>query len=100
MTYVRQFRAHVGNRIGALALGAVLLLAALVFLAFGIVLIVGLTAAGLVLGLGAALYKRLTRTPPATPRQPGRFGDLDPALEVLPPPGAPPTDRLDSGIKP
>ena len=86
--YVRQLRAHVGSRVGALVLGAVLLLAALVLLTFGIVLIVGLTAVGLVLGIGAALYRRLTGTPPAAARQPGRFGELDPALEVLPPPRA------------
>lgn len=91
--YVRQVRAHVGNRIGALLLGAVLLLAAAVFLTFGFVLIVGLTAVGLVLGVGAALYRRLVGASPATVSQTGRISDLDPAREVLPPPVSSPSER-------
>ena len=93
MMYVRQFRAHVGNRIGALLLGAVLLLAAAVFLTFGFVLIVGLTAVGLLLAVGGALYRRLMGAPPAAARQAGRISDLDPALEVRPPPVSSPSER-------
>lgn len=86
--YVRQFRAHVGNRVGALLLGAVLLVAAGIFLTFGILLIVGLMAAGLLLGLGTALYRRvMTAPPPAAPSQ-RRRDELDPALEILPRPRA------------
>ena len=83
--YVRGFRAHVGNRIGALVLGALLLLAAGVFLTFGIVLIVGLTAVGLLLGVGAALYRRLAGAPATSAPRARPLTGLDPALEVLPP---------------
>ena len=84
--YVRGFRAHVGSRIGALVLGAVLLLAAGVFLTFGIVLIVGLTAVGLLVGVGAALYRRLAGALPTSAPRARPLTELDPALEVLPPP--------------
>lgn len=84
--YVRGFRAHVGTRIGALVLGAVLLVAAGVFLTFGLLLIVGLTVVGLAVGIAAALYRRLTGAPPATAAHRQALRELDPAMEVLPPP--------------
>lgn len=83
--YIRQFRAHVGNRVGALVLGALPLLAAGVFLTFGILLIVGVTVAGLVLGVDAALYRRVQGAPPRDVRSVRPLSGLDPALEVLPP---------------
>ncbi|HUR92134.1 MAG TPA: hypothetical protein VMY38_05615 [Gemmatimonadaceae bacterium] len=95
MMYAREFRAHVGSRIGALLLGAVLLVAAGVFLTFGVVLIVGMIAIGLVVGIAAALYRRLAGSPPAAPRRES-FSGLDPALEVLPPPPIVERKALDS----
>lgn len=83
---IGQYRRATGSKLGALLLGIVLLLAVGVFLAFGFVLLLGLAVAGLVLGAGAALLRRLSGRPAVQPdvRQ-GRHG-LDPSLEVSPPP--------------
>lgn len=86
MMYVRQFHAHIGNRVGALVLGAGLLVAAGVFLTFGFLLIVGLIAFGLVFGIATALYRRLVGAPEATAPRRAAYSELDPAMEVLPPP--------------
>lgn len=75
-----------GSKLGALLLGIVLLLAVGVFLAFGFVLLLGLAAAGLILGTGAALLRRLSGRAAAQPDARQGRGDLDPSLEVSPPP--------------
>lgn len=86
MIFVREFRSSLGGKLGALVAGMVLLIVVGVFLAFGFVLLLALAAAGLLLGVGAALLHRLTgrgRSPSDAirPRH-----DLDPSLEVKPPP--------------
>lgn len=83
---IGQYRRTAGGKLAALLLGVVLLLAVFVFLAFGFVLVLGLAAAGLLLGAGAALLRRLSGRPAVQPDvPPGRHG-LDPSLEVSPPP--------------
>lgn len=86
MIYVREFRSGMGGKVGAIVAGTVLLLLVGVFLAFGFVLLIGLAAAGLVLGIGAALLRRLTGRPPLRPGELRPRRDLDPTLEVKPPP--------------
>ncbi|MEO7648442.1 MAG: hypothetical protein ABIV11_09445 [Gemmatimonadaceae bacterium] len=86
MMFARELRLSTGNKFAAAVLGAALLVVVGVFLAFGFLLVLGLTAAGLLLGVGAALYRRLTGQAPA-PRGQGRsHNGLDPALEVKAPP--------------
>jgi hypothetical protein len=81
---VRAYGFNVRNRPATIALAAVALSLGAVFLAFGIVLLLGLAAVGAVIGTGAFLVRSLTRR---------RFGpvsgsradhELDPALEVFP----------------
>lgn len=88
MMFAREVRLSTGNKFAAVALGAVLLLVVGVFLAFGFLLVLGLTAAGLLLGVGAALYRRLTGRAPVPPSQVRSQHGLDPALEVKPPPAS------------
>lgn len=86
MIYVREFRSGMGGKLGAVVAGAALLVFVGVFLAFGFVLLTGLAAVGLVLGIGGALLRRLTGRPPATRSELRARHDLDPTLEVKPPP--------------
>lgn len=86
MIYVRGFSSGTSGRLGAVVAGVVLLIVVGLFLAFGFLLLLGLAAAGLLLGIGAALLRRLTgrtRVPRAGLRS--KHG-LDPTLEVEPPP--------------
>ncbi|MGI8618923.1 MAG: hypothetical protein ACR2L6_07510 [Gemmatimonadaceae bacterium] len=83
--FARELRVSSGHRFGAIVLGAALLVVVGVFLAFGFVLLVGLAAAGLILGIGAALLRRLAGRPQQRSRVPSPHG-LDPAREVAPPP--------------
>jgi hypothetical protein len=82
---IGQYRRTTGGKLAALLLGFVLLLGVLVFLVFGFVLVLALAAAGLILGGGAALLRRLSGRPAVPDARPGRY-DLDPAREVSPPP--------------
>jgi hypothetical protein len=84
MMFARKLRVSSGNKLGAIVLGAVLLVVVGVFLAFGFALLLGLAAAGLLLGVGAALLRRVTGRPAPQPPLAARHG-LDPALEVAPP---------------
>jgi hypothetical protein len=96
MMYVREFRSSLGGKLGAVVAGAVLLVLVGIFLAFGFVLLVGMAAAGLLLGIGAALLRRLTGRPsPQRDAIRPRHG-LDPSLEVSPPPPleSPAADRM------
>ena len=96
MIYVREFRSSLGGKLGAVVAGTVLLVVVGVILAFGFLLFVGMAAAGLLLGLGATLLRRLTGRPPAR-RDAVRPGHgLDPSLEVSPPPPleSPAADRM------
>lgn len=81
---VTGYRMTTTSKIGAIAVGVVLLGVVGFFLAFGFVLILGLAVAGMLLGLGAALRRKLTRRPaPARTTMIPRH-DLDPAKEVRP----------------
>lgn len=85
MMYVRAFRSSVGGKLGAVVAGTVLLVLVGVFLTFGFVLLLALAAAGLVLGIGGALLRRLTGRAPIGRDALRSRDDLDPALEVKPP---------------
>jgi hypothetical protein len=82
---IGQYRRTAGGKLAALLLGLVLLLGVLVFLVFGFVLVLALAAAGLILGGGAALLRRLGGRPAVPDARSARY-DLDPAREVSPPP--------------
>lgn len=86
MLFARELRVTSGNKLGAVVLGTLLLVVVGVFLAFGIVLLLGLAAAGLILGIGAALLRRLTGRPQLRPGELRPPRGLDPTLEVKPPP--------------
>lgn len=86
MTHVRDVRWSMRGRFGALAAGTALLVVVGVLLTFGFVLLVALAVAGLLLGIGAALLRRLTGRPPGRRNELRQSHDLDPALEVRPPP--------------
>lgn len=75
-----------GGKLGAIVAGTVLLVVVGVFLTFGFVLLLALVAAGLLLGVGGALLRRLTGRAPIRNEELRRRRDLDPALEVKPPP--------------
>jgi hypothetical protein len=89
MMYVRVFRSSLGGKLGAVVAGTVLLVLVGVFLAFGFVLLLALAAAGLALGIGGALLRRLTGRAPIRRDELKPRHDLDPALEVKPPPRPP-----------
>lgn len=86
MIYVRGFSSGTSGKVGAVVAGTVLLIVVGAFLTFGFLLLLGVAAAGLLLGIGAALRRRVTgRT--RVPREALRpKHDLDPTLEVQPPP--------------
>lgn len=86
MIYVREFRSSMGGKLGAIVAGMVLLVVVGVFLTFGFVLLLALAAAGLLLGIGGALLRRLAGRPPIPRHELRPTHDLDPALEVKPPP--------------
>jgi len=83
--FARELRLSTGNKLAVILLGTVLLVVVGVFLAFGFVLLLGLAAAGLLLGTGAALLRRLTGRRPRQSHVASRHG-LDPAREIAPPP--------------
>lgn len=75
------------NRAQTIALAVVALAAGALLLAFGLVLLAGLAAVGLVAGTGIAIYHRLTGRWPGLPRAVGGVGrvePLDPSKEVFP----------------
>ncbi len=78
---IRIYGINVRNRPAAIALAAGALAIGAVFVAFGIVLLLGLAAIGTALGAGALAVRALTQGRLRTPRA-DRM--LDPALEVFP----------------
>lgn len=78
------------NRAQTIALAVVALGAGALLLAFGLVLLAGLAAVGIVVGSGVAIYHRLTGRWPGLPRTAGgamrieRVEGLDPAKQVFP----------------
>lgn len=85
MMFVREFRSSTGGKLGAIVAGAVLLLVLGVFLAFGFILLLGIVAAGLLLGVVAALRRRVMGGGAAPLDGAGSRHGLDPGLEVMPP---------------
>ena len=83
---IGQYRRATGSKLAALILGVVVFLAVLVFLAFGFVLVLGLAAAGVILGAGAALFRRLSGRPAVLHDARAARHNLDPSREVSPPP--------------
>ena len=75
---------HARNRAGALALAVTAVLLGGVLLAFGLLLLLGLAAAGAAIGAGVVLYYKLTGRVPRALRHQWRASALDPALEVYP----------------
>ncbi|MFN2564365.1 MAG: hypothetical protein ABR499_05055 [Gemmatimonadaceae bacterium] len=81
---IRIYGLNAPSRPAAIALAAAALAVGAVFVAFGIVLLLGVAAIGTVVGAGVVVFRRLTgrgsvRIPAA------RFDtELDPSLEVFP----------------
>ena len=75
---------HTRNRAGALALAMTAVLLGSMLLAFGLLLFLGLAAAGAAIGAGVLLYHKLTGRVPRALERRRRAPDLDPALEVFP----------------
>ena len=80
---VRIYRVGSGNRLATIALVAAALAMGAVLIAFGLVLLLGLAAAGVVVGSGLVIYRRLTGRGPLIQRWSAGEA-LDPSLEVLP----------------
>jgi hypothetical protein len=81
---VRLYGFNVRNRPAGIALAAVALSLGLVFVAFGIVLLLGVAAVGAVVGAAVVLVRSLTGRGSARPGRPRPDRELDPALEVFP----------------
>lgn len=86
MMFAGGVRMNFGSRLGAVVLGVALVLGVGVFLALGFVLLLALVAAALLLGIGGALLHRLAGRRPIRPDELRPRHDLDPMLEVKPPP--------------
>lgn len=84
--FARELRLSTGNKFAAIIVGSLLLVVVGVFLAFGFLLILGLMVIGLLLGIGAALYRRLAGRPSTDSGHVQAQHGLDPALEIAPPP--------------
>ncbi|HSJ63365.1 MAG TPA: hypothetical protein VK922_05585 [Gemmatimonadaceae bacterium] len=75
------------SRAGAVALAIAFVALGGIFVAFGLVLLVILAAAGTLIGAGVMVYHRLTgRWPRAVRPADAPQGTLDPSLEVFPGP--------------
>ena len=80
---IRIYRVGPKNRLATTALIAAALAVGAVLIAFGLMLLLGLAAAGVVIGSGVMIYHRLTGRAPAMQRWQERQM-LDPSLEVFP----------------
>jgi hypothetical protein len=80
---VRIYRVGSKNRLATIALVAAALAMGAVLIAFGLVLLLGLAAAGVVVGSGLMIFRRLTGRGPVIQRWSARES-LDPSLEVFP----------------
>ncbi|MDQ3995946.1 MAG: hypothetical protein M3303_02895 [Gemmatimonadota bacterium] len=90
---IRIYGLGVRSRPAAIALAAAAVAVGAVFLAFGIVLLLGLAAVGTVLGAGVLVFRTLTGRG-ADRLHPRREVDLDPTLEVFPTDVAAPAPKL------
>jgi len=80
---VRIYRVGSKNRLATIALVAAALAMGAVLIAFGLVLLLGLAAAGAVVGSGLMIYRRLTGRAPVIQRWSAGEA-LDPSIEVFP----------------
>jgi hypothetical protein len=78
----RSYRLVVRNKPAVIALAGVVVLVGGALLAMGLALLAGLVVAGVVVGTGAALVRRL-RGRDTLPRGVGAHAELDPADEVF-----------------
>jgi uncharacterized protein (DUF58 family) len=81
MPFLRLYGINVRSRPAAIALAAAALAVGAVFVAFGIVLLLGLAAVGIVVGAGVMIFRSLTGRGVGR-LHPTRDIDLDPELEV------------------
>jgi hypothetical protein len=81
---IRMYSLDVKSRAARIALAAAALAVGAVFVAFGIFLLLGLAAVGIVVGAGVLLFRRLTGRSPAFIQAPRVDAELDPSLEVFP----------------
>jgi hypothetical protein len=86
---IRTYQLTTRNKVAVALVTLVALGAGALLLAFGLALLAALAAAGVALGTGAALWRRLrghsSRLPPSAPTD--VHAGLDPAKEVFLPPG-------------
>ena len=80
---MRFYQMTTRTRLGALALGLLVLVVGGTLLAFGVVLLVGLAAVGLVIGGASMLWGKLTGRGPFGFLRHGRRSRLDPSREVF-----------------
>ena len=81
---IRLYKLNVRNRPAAIALAVAALAIGAVFVALGIILLLGLAAIGTVIGAGFVLYRSLIRRNSRQLRAPHPDAELDPSLEVSP----------------
>jgi hypothetical protein len=81
---LRIYGLNVRSRPAAIALAATALAVGAVFVAFGIVLLIGLAAVGTVVGTGVLLVRSLTGRGGGQRHAPRQAAELDPSLEVFP----------------
>lgn len=81
---LRVYGLTVRSRPAAIALAATALAVGAVFVAFGIVLLVGLAAVGAVVGASVLLFRSLTGRGSGRLHAPRHDAELDPSLEVFP----------------
>ena len=91
---LRVYGINVRSRPAAIALAAVALSVGAVFVAFGIVLLLGVAAVGTAIGTGVLLYRALTGRSVDRLRRSEPPSGLDPSLEVFP--SKTPRDKLTS----
>jgi hypothetical protein len=89
---------NIRSRPAAIALAAAALAVGAVFVAFGVLLLLGLAVLGTVVGAGVLAFRSLTGRGTEPLRTPHADPELDPSLEVFPPQSAaqPPPHKLTS----
>jgi hypothetical protein len=79
---IRSYRLTVRNKPAAIALAGVAVIVGGALLAMGLAVIAGLVVAGVVVGTGAMLFRRLQGRA-ELPRRSAAHAELDPAKEVF-----------------
>ena len=81
----RVIRIHSTSRLGAVAIGAGVIVVGGVLVVIGATLLLALAAAGTAVGIGVLAFRKLTGRSPAIPdASRPRVRTLDPSLEVFP----------------